>query len=162
MTENAEQTVDAVIVDDTAVEESVKATGASNTLAQIAGLNNPGSSRYSSIKGTDAESNMKILKAVSKSSPLDEHLGETLNIRDIIIQPVSLQKNNGDVDIAARITLIDVDGTAYHATSKGLMTSITNVITIIGEPDTWKKPLAAKVIQEKGNNGYKYFTLEFV
>lgn len=120
---------------------------------------------YSSIVGDDFETRKRVLTAVTNAEQLSEHVGETILIKDILVQPVqSENEKTGEVEDYLRTTLIAEDGTAYAAGSSGLAMSVRNILGIMGEPSTWPEPLAAKVVEKPSSKGkgWKFFTLELV
>ena len=162
----ADAPVDATVVEDDAVEEAAanSAVGSTDVVKAIQGLNNPDSAFYSSIKGDDFDTNLKVAAAITNSTPIDDILGQTINLKNFIVMPVDLQNaNTGEVTTAPRVILIDDADNAYHATSIGLLTALRNLVAALKmEPSEWPKPVPAKVVEQKGNNGFKFFTLKFV
>ena len=145
------------------IEDVVRAGGGStNVLAIIQGLNDPSSGMYSSIKGTDFKTRKEIASAVTTSVPVDDNLGVTIMLVNYLVTPVDLVDDDGTVNTAPRVVLIDSDGKAYHATSVGLLSALRSINNILGEPSTWPEPVSIKVVSERGRNGYKYFTIKFV
>jgi hypothetical protein len=134
-------------------------SGSTDVVSAIKGLNNPDSAFYTSIKGGSFADRKAIAAAVTSSQPIDEHLGETLSIINVIVLPVDLADAQGEVNTQPRVILIDSSGVAYHATSVGLLSAIRNIFATLGEPDEWPEPLDLKVVQQKGNRGFKFFTI---
>lgn len=117
---------------------------------------------YSSIKGTDFATRVQVAKAITSSKPLDENLGKVINLRNLIVQPVQLTNpNTGAQDDVLRTVLLDEEGNAFHATSKGLDIAVRNILGVIGEPSTWEGPVPIKVTKVKSAVG-SYFSVEFV
>lgn len=136
-------------------------TTSNDVAAAIQGLNT-GAAFYSSVKGTDFDSKLKVAEALTTSLPIDQNLGKTIALRDIIVQPVELtNETTGEVETAPRIVLLDADGTAYHATSVGLMSSVRNILAALGDPAAWPTPVNIQVIKE-GQGTRQYFTVKFV
>ena len=147
---------------DDVIEEAVMVSGATDVVAAIQGLNNPDSAFYTSVKGTDFAAKKAVASALTSSEPIDEHLGETIAMRNVIVMPVDLANAQGEVNTAPRVIVIAEDGKAYHATSVGMLSAIRNLFATLGEPDSWPEAVPIKVVQQKGNNGYKYFTINLV
>lgn len=159
---NVTEEIVTVVEDNDSVEEGVIVVGATDVTSAIAGLNNPDSSFYSSIKGGDFAARKKVAAALTSSSPIDEHLGETLDVVNVIVMPVELANAQGEVNTAPRVILIDANGTAYHATSVGLLSAVRNLFATLGEPAEWPEAVQVKVVQQKGRNGFKFFTINLV
>lgn len=149
-------------IDTDVVEEAIAVSGATDVVAAIQGLNNPDSAFYTSVKGTDFAAKKAVASALTSSEPIDEHLGETINMLNVIVMPVDLANAQGEVNTAPRVIVIAEDGKAYHATSVGMLSAIRNLFATLGEPETWPEAVPIKVVQQKGNNGYKYFTINLV
>lgn len=131
--------------------------------SQVDNLNNGQVSVYSSIKGDDFASKTRVLAATTNAVPLSDNLGVTINLKDVVVQAIDLTDDEtGEVDEAARIILLDENGTSYAAVSTGIFRALTNLFGILGEPHTWPAPLPVKVIEEKGRKGYKFFTIRLV
>ena len=153
-----------VIVDEIIAEEvdAGQARGTTDVVASIQALNNPDSGFYSSITSTDFASRLKVASALTTSKALDDHLGQTIKLVNFIVQPVDLADDNGTVETAPRVVLIDAEGNAFHATSVGLLSSLKNIVSALGAPETWEHPIGISVARQKGNNGYSFFTIKFV
>lgn len=118
---------------------------------------------YSSLSLTSRADKLKVLNAVNNSTPLVDMVGKNVLIKDVVMQSVQIVKDadTGEVDSAIRTVLIDAEGNAYHATSKGLVQSLRQVFKMFGEP-TWDEPLEANVREQRGRNGFRFITLDFV
>lgn len=151
------------VIDDTtpAIEEGIS-SGATDVVAAIQSLNTPGAAFYSSIKGADFAARRKVASALTSSKPVDEYLGATLDLVNIIVMPVDLANAQGEINTAPRVILITADGTAYHATSVGLLSAVRNLFATLGEPDEWPEAVQVKVVEQKGRNGFKFFTINLV
>lgn len=144
------------------IEETVAKGAATDVASVIQGLNNPGSAVYSSISSDSFEDKLAIAAALTTSVPIDENLNKEIQLTDFIVQPVDLTDDQGNVNTAPRVVLIDEAGVAYHATSIGLLSSLRNIASVLGAPSTWPHPVPIQVVEQKGNNGYKFFTIKFL
>jgi hypothetical protein len=157
----SKNTVDTV--DNEAVEEAAASSGVTDVAEIIKSLNTPNVSLYSSIKADSFESRLAIASAMTTSLPLDENLGKTIDLTNFIVQPVDLvNQETGETNTAPRIVLIDKDNVAYHATSIGILSSLRNMISVLGEPASWPAPVSVQIVKQKGRNGYSFFTVKFV
>lgn len=129
----------------------------------IQGLNNPGSAFFSTISGSDFAGKKAIAAALTSSKALANSLNETIALANIIVQSVQIADDKtGEVNDAPRVTLIDVDGNAFHATSAGLLSSVRNLLGVFGEPSDWpKEGLDIRVVEERGRRGYRFMTIKF-
>ena len=115
---------------------------------------------YSSIQGADLETRKTIFNAVNSAEPIADHLGTVLNVRDIIIQNVELEnEQTGKIENAPRVILIDDSGAAYAGTSQGMLSAITTLFLIIGEPHNWGETIPMAVVEKKAKRG-KMFSIE--
>ena len=82
---------------------------------------------------------------------------EMVNDEDDGIEVVSetgeIVEEESETTVAVRTVLIDKDGKAYQAVSKGVYNSIKQIINIFGEPSTWEDPLTVEVKQVKVKRG---------
>jgi hypothetical protein len=150
--------------DDSTDEGTSAVAGKTNVVGAIQGLNDPASAFYSSIKGTDFVAKKSVASALTNSVAVDDNLGRTISLVNVIVRPVDLvNRKSGEVETAPRVILIDKDGIAYHATSIGLLNSIQSIFAVLGEPATWPEPLDIKIKLQKSNNGpYRFFTIDLV
>lgn len=122
--------------------------------------NTAGSGRYTSIKGSDLATRKKIFAATTNAESLADHLGETINLRHIIIQPVSTENEKGEVEEFLRTVLVSEEGIAYASGSQGIVLALQGMFDVFGEPDSWPEPLPIKVVEERGKRGYRYMTIK--
>lgn len=152
-----------------AADESAQAEGGqSSALALIESMNKPGTGIYTSIVGDNFEDKLRVVQALTTSEPIDPaHIGEVINLKDFVAQAIQIKDNSdgpnrGQLIDAARVILIDEDGTAYHAISVGLASALRTLVQVLGEPATWPAPIPVTVAVEKTRSGYRVFTLKFV
>ena len=145
------------------IDEEIVAVGTTNVVLAIEGLNNPGTRFYSSIKSENFADKLAIASALTTSVPIDENLNKEIKLTNFIVQPVELLNDRtGEVNTAPRVVMIDADGTAYHATSIGLLSSLQNIRSVLGEPSDWPAPVSIQVVKQKGNKGFSFFTIKFL
>lgn len=151
----------AVATIDNELDDATAATSFSDVSGTIAAFNTTDATKfYSSIQTENFEDRITVFNAVQGSNPLADNIGKVINLKDFIVQSVTLPDDKtGEVNEAPRCTLIDADGTAYHATSVGIMGVLLQLYKIAGEPSGWAHPIAVQAVREKGNNGYNFFTL---
>ena len=116
---------------------------------------------FSTVNASTMEGKTAVYKALNDATPLRDVVGETLSIKDIIVQRVEVQTDEGDVVEHPRTSLITSDGAAYSATSNGVFSAVKNILGIFGHPSTWGAPLKV-VVEEKAtrrNAMYRYLTL---
>jgi len=122
----------------------------------------PVSKVYSSIKGDDFATKQKVLSAVVNAVPLADNLGKVINLRHVVIQPVTgVNDVTGEIENYERVVLIDEDGSAFSASSGGIMNSLRTFFGVLGEPDTWPTSVPVTASALKGKMG-KFFTLSVV
>lgn len=145
------------------VAEVEEYTGARrDVVSAVSGLNNAEATFYSSIKGDSFAGRVAIANAMSNSKPVMDVLGETINLVDYIVQVVQIADDKtAEVNDAARVTLVDDKGMAYHATSDGLLSAIRTLNATVGEPSTWPEPLPIKVVEERSRKGFRFMTIKF-
>lgn len=161
-TKNTAVEVNEVSAEIAELEEST-ARGVTDVDKAIRNLNDPESGYYSSIKNESFADGLKVASALTSSKPLDEHLGETINLRNFIVMPVDLaDEKSGEITTQPRVIIIDDAGESYHATSVGLLSALNNIVAGLNrQPADWPEAIPVKVVRQKGRNGYSFFTLKF-
>lgn len=129
-------------------------------------LKNPNGKFYCSIKDDGKRaSKVAIYNAInSADESLAVHIGEVLEIVDVVAHPVTLtDEETGEIFESLRTVLIDKNGKSYTAVSEGITNSLSRIFSIVGEP-TWKdEPVKMKIKQIKTRNGNnKVNTIELV
>ena len=128
-------------------------------------LKNPASSFFCSIPDDGTrKSKVAIYNAVNtQDEQLADHIGEVLEITDVVAHPVKLIDADGVVVEALRTVLVDVNNVKYGAVSAGITSSLQKIFAIVGMP-TWKdEPVKMKIKQVKTSNGVnKVNTIELV
>lgn len=138
--------------DTTAIEKVDYAPNKLEQAAQMRGV-------YSSIDAKDFATRLQILKLVNEAVPIDEHLGEVFELRDVVVQAVdTFDEETGEPRSYERVILISDGDKAYVGASKGLMNAIRTTFRIIGEPNEWDAPIPVTVTRE-GPRGRQYFVL---
>lgn len=140
-------------------------TEVSTIAASVNALNHGEVSVYSSIKGDDFASKTRVLTATTNAAQLSDHLGETILLKDVVVQVIEVTNEvTGELEEATRIILIAENGDSFAAVSGGIFKALTNMFGILGEPSTWPNALPIQVVQEKSRNNamHKYFTVKLV
>jgi hypothetical protein len=126
----------------------------------VAGFNAAGEF-YSSLPMRTPRERMELLKKITNATKVDDAIGTTIPLANIIVQSVDLTNDTtGEVETALRITLIDVDDNAFVATSKGIANQLKLLLQVMGDPQGWTEPVPVTFAQE-GSGTRKYFTLKY-
>ena len=105
------------------------------------------SASYSSMECVTQEDKVLFYNAVSSPAEnLRDHINEVVNVKDVFIEVIDLEQEDGTVTQAPRIVLIDVDGVGYQCVSGGVLNAFKRIIKIFGHP-TWENGLMLKVKQ---------------
>lgn len=116
---------------------------------------------FTTVTGETLDDRVKVFNAINSSTPLADVLGDKLSIVDIVVQKVEVANTETcEVEEAPRVILITKDGKALSATSKGMLSAIKNIISFLGAPSTWEKPLTFVATEKRGRNGYRFMTLD--
>lgn len=128
---------------------------------QVTAITEENAMFYTSLRLDTRAQKMEMLRAVNSSIPLLEKVGEEIAVVDVVLQQVTFtSEETGLVEDSVRSTLIDADGNAYHAASKGIAIALQQAFKVLGTPDTWEEPLVVKV--EEGRKGkFRFLTLKF-
>jgi hypothetical protein len=132
----------------------------SNDIATAQQNNSENGTRYSSLKGSDLATKKKIFSAITSAESLAEHLDKTINLKHVIIQPVTTESEKGEIENFLRTVLIDDNDVAYASGSAGIVLAIQSLFDVFGEPESWSEPVAIKVVEERGRRGYRYMTIK--
>lgn len=117
---------------------------------------------YSTIVGDDFEAKKSVLTAVTNSLPLAEHVGEHIDLVNVVIQATELnERDNKGIQTGRKITvprsiLIDANGTAYYAFSPLVLRALQTFFGVLGQPHTWPEPVGMKVLRKKAAVGSFY------
>lgn len=92
-----------------------------------------------------------------------DKLGETINLKDVLMHPVKfMDENTGEMIDGVRTVLIDADGTTYGATSSGLFNALKQFFGIKGHPITWSEPKPIKIVEKRSRKGFRFYTIQIV
>lgn len=157
MAKNDDKTVEAEVEEGNGIVATFDVSGA------IQSLNDVDTGYYSSIKGDAFAAKKKIAAALTSSDPIADNLNKDIDLVDVIVQKVQIaDENTGEVSDAPRVTLVAKGGDAYHGTSIGLMNSVRQLFSIVGEPDGWDEAVQIRVVEKRGRRGWRYQTIELV
>lgn len=103
---------------------------------------------YCSFKPSTDAGKVELYNAMNNADvQLADHIGQLINMRDLIIEPVEIVKEEtGEVEIAPRVIIIDTDGNSYTCVSKGIYNALRRICSVFGMP-TWADGLPVKVRQ---------------
>ena len=142
----------------------------SNSEVQLSALSGSRTTIHSTLPNDSHESALAIAKAVMNATPLDDQLGKPFNLVHFVAQVVKVTPSKEDVNDdrivdadgrveALRTILIDDKGNAYATVSDGVTAALTNIVSIMGQPSQWEKPVSVTAEKKQGRNGFKFFTL---
>lgn len=117
---------------------------------------------YSTFDADDLDSKKRVLNAITESEPVADHLRETLNLKDFVIQAATMiDDQTGEERDVLRTILLTADGKAYHAISDGLFKSLQNYTAVLGHPSTWPaEGIAVMVDEVRSRRGYRFMTIK--
>lgn len=129
--------------------ENSMMTNNMNGLSAALGTGNAPMHYYVSFALDTNENRAMLVNALGAGCQrVKDHVNETINLRDFILQDVEVvDQNSGEVSQATRIILIDENKTAYACTSIGVKNAIKALVMAYGEPATWKEAIPVKVVQ---------------
>ena len=143
--------------ENTALDLAPAATGADTVRQSIQNLKHNNVAVYSSFTGDTFEDKKAVVAALSNALPLSEHIGEVINLTNIIIQAVEMEDETTKKMVTVpRLILVGDNDESYYAISNGLYKSIENIVGIMGQPETWGQPLPIAVDRIKGGKGFFY------
>ena len=142
----------------------------SNSEVQLSALSGSRTTIHSTLPNDSHDSALAIAKAVMNATPLDDQLGKPFNLVHFVAQVVKVTPSKEDVNDdrivdadgrveVLRTILIDDKGNAYATVSDGVTAALTNIVSIMGQPSQWEKPVSVTAEKKQGRNGFKFFTL---
>lgn len=134
-------------------------------IAQVEAMKAGGVGIFSTLPNDTFEAKLATANALANAEPMDEHLGETIELVHFVAQAVEVTNTDAATGVsrkvpATRIVLVAADGSAYSGVSEGVFKSLQNLTTIFGAPATWEQPIPVSVQRVKGRNGFFYNTLK--
>ena len=112
---------------------------------------------YSTIKPTNFKERIEMAKLVQgKTENLSDHLNEKIDVVDIFAHKSHMRdKQTGELVPALRVVLIAKDKKTYASVSSGVINSIQNILSIVGDPNVtgaWEEPIPVMAVAEKTSN----------
>lgn len=134
-------------------------------VAQVEAMKAGGVGIFSSLPSDSFEAKLATANALANALPMDEHLGEVIELANFVVQAVEVTNTDAATGFsrkvpATRIVLVAADGSAYSGVSEGVFKSLQNLTTIFGMPADWEQPIPVSVVRVKGRNGFFYNTLK--
>ena len=126
-------------------------------------LKNTESEFFSTIPYTGERADaIKVYNAVNgDGEQLSDHLGEILEIENIVAHPIMMEGDDGNVTKVLRTVLVGADGTSYASVSEGVVSSIQKITGIVGSAP-WTPALKVVPKEVKTRKGFKVLTLSLV
>ena len=146
--------------ENTGTELARRAVSQDDVLSKISAINGTNMSFYSTMDASDPATKMAMVQAITESEPIQDHLRETINLKDFVLQATTMIDDNGEEVPIMRTILIDADGSAYHAISDGLFKSLQVYTGLLGHPATWEAPVPVIVDEKKGRRGFRFMTIK--
>lgn len=104
---------------------------------------------------------VKLYSALQNAEKLADHLNEPLRMVNAVAQSVQVtDEQTGEMTSSARVIIVTDDDKAYAATSPTLLAGLNTMFGIFGTPNTWKQPIAVKVVEHRSRRGYKFYSIE--
>ena len=135
-----------------------RGAGARDMVSSLAGDD---SLVFTSIDRTNRDGAIALFNAMSDSESLNEHLGETIMLKDFVAEVIEIEDNVTKEPISVvRTVLIDDKGTAYHAISDQLVRALRRMFTLTGDPSTWAEPTPIIVTEQRGKGPNRFFQVK--
>ncbi|HXS61146.1 MAG TPA: hypothetical protein VN703_10095 [Candidatus Sulfopaludibacter sp.] len=115
---------------------------------------------FSSITASSREEKIWLLNLLEGAEDsgygMKEHVGETIEVQDIVIRPYdSIDEFTGELEYGVLTYLITPDRKAYVTSAKSVYFSINRIMEVFGKPNTeeWEnvKVLIGKTKMENGD-----------
>ena len=110
----------------------------------------------------DMDSKKKVYNALNNPDfKVSDFINKKICVVDVLIEVSQLvNEETGEADIVPRVVLIDKDGKAYQAVSKGIFSAIRNAVQVFGAP-SWPDGIVFEVKQKQVGRG-SMLTLDIV
>lgn len=128
--------------------------------AALDGMSKGQLSVWSTFAGESHKDKIELFQAMTAAEPISDHLGEVINLNNVVAQVVEVENQDGLMVEAVRVILVSDDDKAYAGLSDGLFRSIQNLFGVLGMPNEWDAALPVVVTEEKSRKGFKFFTLK--
>ena len=153
----SENTTVAVTAD--AIDESAKESP-SSIVSVIESMKSGKATVFSSFKADDFATKMVISSAVSSAEAISDHLGETINLANFIVQPIEMtDENTGELVSVPRVILMDDQNKGYYGISTAILSSLQTMTGILGMPHEWPNPVPVQVTEIKTRKGFRAFNM---
>ena len=118
----------------------------------------------SSIDVNDKAGAIHAYNAMVSSEPLNEHLGEEIEMVDFIWEQIEFLDEDGVSTSAIRTVIIDSKGNSFHAVSEQLYRAFRRIFALVGMPGTWDGPMSIVVSEQRSrtNATNRYFVVKIV
>jgi hypothetical protein len=102
----------------------------------------------------------RTLQVIETASRLEEAIGETIKLQDIVVHLVELaDPKTGELASQRRTILLCSDGKAYATVSKVIYNSLRRIVQAMGSPDQWPEDgLPVKIGTQRAKTG-RMFTM---
>lgn len=101
------------------------------------------------------ESKAKVYNMINNPDKrISDVIGEVIYIKDVLAHSIEVvSEETGEIIQALRTVIIDDKGVSYEAVSQGVTNSLSRIMDIFGQPNTWEKPIPVKPVQKSTRNG---------
>lgn len=112
---------------------------------------------FTTFSGESRKDKAKALNALNAEGieSLSSHQGETIMMKDVVAHAVRMADDNGEMNTALRIVIIDENGVKYGCVSKGVAESINKIFGVFGMPHTWEEALPVVPKRVKWGKGMR-------
>lgn len=135
-------------------------TGGITAAEKIEALASGAVTVFSTFVGDSQTDKLKIYDAISTAEPIADHLGETIMLSNAVAQLVEVADEQGELQSAVRVILVDADGSAYAAISDGLYKAMVTLFGLLGSPSTWTDPVAVRIVEQRSRKGFRFYTIK--
>lgn len=121
---------------------------------------------FSSVQAVTKEEKIAMVNLLSEDSaaqPLKEHIGQQIELADVIFQPYDkLDEDTGEIEYGVVSYLIDQDGMAFVTSSKSVYHSLKKFFVVFGEPHfTPEEAITVQAVLRDGRQ-HKYVDLKLI
>lgn len=115
---------------------------------------------FSTFPTDNLEGQKLLYNATNASKLLRDFMETPLAVTAFVFSPTTVTTEVGDVEQVMGVYLIDSAGTAYVSSSKGVIRSVMNIMSMFGDPQRWSEPLTVVCRETNTAKGRRFKFLD--
>ena len=104
----------------------------------------------------------RLFSARNDNKLLRDHMNEQIEVEGFVIDTKQINDSELGVKTVPCVHIISVDGNVYQSASTGVVSSVCEIISSFGRPDTWTEPVHVECRETTTAQGFRYKYLDVV